>query len=182
MKLYTIFLTFPIYFLALIFGACGGTESQTKERVLSEDTPNLSQKGASVVITMEGKTYTMEQADLNPQTELDFENDKLQFVIYTNDSRVTINLNLIQTGLVDAGPKTYSIPEANQPNIRVDLSFYNQDRDASRINKRVVFKKGEVTIEKLSQTELHLTFKGEGSGMTESGDLFPIEGSIHINF
>ncbi|MFC5625858.1 hypothetical protein [Algoriphagus winogradskyi] len=135
-----------------------------------------------VTLTMEGETHTLEQKDLNPQTDLDFENDDLKFAIYTNEGRVSVNFNLTKTGILGKGPVVYSIPEANQKEIKVDLNFFNQDRESSRMNKRIIFRKGEIQIEKLTKNQLVFTFKGEGSGMTERGDSFPIEGSVNMTY
>ncbi|WP_296703583.1 hypothetical protein [Algoriphagus sp.] len=135
-----------------------------------------------VILTMEGETHILKQEDLNPQTKLDFERDDLKFAIYTNDGPVSINLNLTQTGILEAGAANYSIPEANQPSVKVDLNFFNQNRESSRTNKRIVFRKGEIKIEKITKNQLILTFNGEGSGMTERGELFPVEGSINMSY
>ena len=135
-----------------------------------------------VTLTMEGQTYTMEQKDINPQTTVNFEDDDLKFVFYTNESTVSINLNLTETDILNLGSAAYAIPEVNLGKVKVDLNFFNQERQSSRTNKRIVFRKGEIQIEKITKNELVLTFKGEGSGMMDRENSFPIEGSINIAY
>lgn len=139
---------------------------------------------AAVLLNMEGETFTMSQDDLNPQQKLDFENDKLQFNIYTNKSTVSINFNLNKTEALKNVPVSYTIPEANSGPIKVDLSFFNKNRDVEkRTNKRVVFKKGTITVSKLTKNSLKMEFNGKGCGMTERSDVqFPISGHINITF
>ncbi|RAI90189.1 hypothetical protein [Algoriphagus yeomjeoni] len=175
-----------ILVLAVVIIIYANSKVQVSEqKVISAAPALMSQDEAvnpGVTLTMEGETYTLEQKDLNPQTNLDFDNDDLKFAIYTNEGRVSVNFNLTKTGILGKGPVFYSIPEANQESVKVDLNFFNQDRESSRMNKRIIFRKGEIQIEKLTKNQLVFTFKGEGSGMTERGDLFPIEGSINMTF
>ncbi|GAA4809661.1 hypothetical protein GCM10023330_15740 [Litoribaculum gwangyangense] len=142
----------------------------------------IEKSNAAVTLTMEGETFTMQQQDLNPQPPLNFDGDNIQFNFYTNESIVSIDFNLTNTEIIKKGKASYTIPDANLESVKVDLSFFNKNRDASRINKRVVFKKGEITIEKCTKTELKMSFKGEGSGMTERNLSFPISGSINAKF
>ncbi|MBU3822953.1 hypothetical protein KO566_12855 [Flavobacteriaceae bacterium XHP0103] len=134
---------------------------------------------AAVVLQMEGETYTILQENLQP-IKVDFNNGDLQYVIWQDGNPVQTNVNITDADIKTNGAATYSIPEDNSPNIKIDLNFYNQDRDASRMNKRIVFRKGIVSIKKISEYALEMTFEGEGGGMMKSSESFPIKGSINI--
>lgn len=153
----------------------------------SKETSMLADKAsasAAVILHMEGKTFTMQQKDLNPQQKLDFDEDQLQYMFYTNESIVSINFNLTKTDILNTAPITYTIPDVNAGPIKVDLSFFNKDRKTSRrTNKRVVFKKGAITIKELTKNNLNMEFTGEGTGVTEASDThFPITGTINISY
>ncbi|MCB0463299.1 MAG: hypothetical protein R2816_07110 [Flavobacteriaceae bacterium] len=156
----------------------------TKTSLVSSTKKSLEAGNAAVLLKMEGETFTMKQNELNPQQKLDFENDKLQFNIYTNKSTVSINFNLNKTEALKNAPVTYTIPEANSETVKVDLSFFNKNRQVEkRTNKRVVFKKGTITISELTKNSLKMEFAGEGCGMMERSDaLFPISGHINLSY
>ena len=136
---------------------------------------------AAVVIHMEGKTHTIQQANLQPIT-IDFKNNELQFVIWEDGNPVQTNINLSDIVLKEKGTAIYNIPEANSPAIKIDLNFYDQNRNVSRMNKRIVFRKGTINIKALTEHSLIMTFDGEGGGMMKSKESFPIKGSININY
>lgn len=166
-----------ILFCIFNFISCKDSHQQPSALVLSE--ANVAK--AAIILTMEGKTYTMEQKDLVPQ-KLKFETDSLLYAFYTNDSPVSLNFNLFNTGILENGNVVYTIPEANSGKVKVDLNFFDKKRDASRINKRIIFRKGSIHIKQLTKNSLQMDFKGEGSGMTERSATFPISGSINVSY
>lgn len=174
----------PSIVLMYILLLLGCKESKpTETTLLSSANKSLETSNTSVLLKMEGKTFTMSQNELNPQQKLDFENDQLQYVVYTNESIVSLNFNLSKTEALNNVPVTYSIPEANSGPVKVDLSFFNKDRKVDkRTNKRVVFKKGTITISELTKNSLKMEFNGEGCGMMERDALFPITGHINITY
>tara|TARA_B100001059_G_C17514835_1_gene417709 strand:- start:6 stop:521 length:516 start_codon:yes stop_codon:yes gene_type:complete len=155
-----------------------------KDKSAKLDTASALENASSIsalVLKMEGKTYTMEQEDLVPII-INFEENVFQYSIYTNRSPVQLNFILKDSTILRSGSKTYQIPECNRETIKVDLSFFNKNRNSSRINKQVVFKKGTIQIEEVTKHKLVMSFNGEGSGVTDSKNSFPITGSIQITY
>ena len=172
------------YTIIIFVCICFGCKSNTSEKDhYSENVKSISSSTA-VILNMEGQTFTMNQNELNPQQKLDFENNDLQYVVYTNESVVSINFNLKGSETLTKIPRTYTIPDANEGAVIIDLSFFNNDRKVEkRSNKRVVFRSGTITISELTKSKLVMHFEGKGNGMTERSDtLFPISGSIHITY
>lgn len=167
--------------LILVIGC--KNSNKTNATHLNNNSQSKIESNEAVLLNMEGNAFTMSQNDLNPQQKLDFEKDNLQYVIYTNESAVSINFNLSKTEALKNIPVTYSIPEVNSGAVKVDLSFFNKERKVEkRTNKRVVFKKGTITISELTNNSLKMEFKGEGCGMMERDVLFPISGHINISY
>lgn len=50
------------------------------------------------------------------------------------------------------------------------------------MNKRILFRKGTISISKISENKLKMAFDGEGSGIMEDGKTFPISGKVNVNF
>ena len=50
------------------------------------------------------------------------------------------------------------------------------------MNKRIIFRKGMITVQKLTEHKLEMTFEGEGSGITEYTKTFPITGAINVSY
>lgn len=168
----------PILSLTLLILSCKQEKNKTEAALLTQSTQNTE---AAIELTMEGKTYTMQQNDLAP-IQLNIPKDSLMYSLYTNDSPVSINFNLTNTGVLKEGSRTYQIPEANSGPVLVDLSLFDKDREVSRMNKRIIFRKGTIDIKKITAHALHMTFEGEGSGMMEHTKSFPITGLINITY
>lgn len=141
----------------------------------------VDNKNVAIQVQMEGKTHTILQRDLNPN-RITFENDSLQFVFYTNEHPFKVNFNLNNTDIINKGTASYNIPEANALKTKVDLSFFNNAREVKSMNKRIIFRKGTISISKLSNRQLQMTFEGEGSGVMEYGKNFPISGKVNVNY
>tara|TARA_R110002073_G_scaffold279026_1_gene442925 strand:- start:180941 stop:181462 length:522 start_codon:yes stop_codon:yes gene_type:complete len=169
-------LTFTILFLLI---SCKETVKQNSDAETLKNT--INEGNAAVQVRMEGKTHMLQQKDLNPIKGI-FENDTLQFVFYTNDNPFQLNLNLNNTDLINKGSATYNIPEANAMKTKVDLNFFNTERAGKRMNRRIIFRKGTVTIKQLTKNNLQMTFEGEGGGMMDSGNNFPISGKVNVSY
>jgi hypothetical protein len=156
-------------------------KNKSQDNATAKASVSKTVSDAAVFVEMEGDIYTMQQKDLNPLT-LNFEENNLNFSLYTNESVVQVNFLLKDVDILNEGFKTYAIPEDNVIDIKADLSFYNKNRNASRLNKRVVFRKGTIQIKEITNHKLVMIFKGEASGVTDSKNSFPISGSIHINY
>ena len=164
--------------LILLILSCKQEKNKTEAALLTQSTQKTE---AAIELTMEGKTYTMQQNDLAP-IHLNIPKDSLLYNLYTNDSPISINFNLTNTDILQEGSKTYQIPEANSGSVLVDLSLFDKYRDVSRMNKRIIFRKGKIDIKKITAHSLHMTFEGEGSGMMERSKSFPITGLINITY
>ncbi len=175
---------FKLSICALLFLMIFGCKPNNSEENQFSETAKSNTTKAAVVLNMEGETHTMQLEAINPQKKLDFDKDDLQYVIYTNESTVSINFNLKGSNVLKNGPTTYTIPDANEGAIIIDLSFFNKDRNVEkRSNKRIVFRSGTITISKLTKNSLIMNFEGKGNGMIERGEtLFPISGSINITY
>lgn len=136
-------------------------------------------KMAAIVLEMEGNTHSIQQEELMP-IQLNFESDSLLYSLYTKDYPVQINFNLFNTQALQKGTVDYTIPEANAGQVKVDLSFFNNEREAKRINKRVVFRDGTIHIEEITAHSLKMSFAGKASGMLDRENSFPVYGSINI--
>ena len=136
-------------------------------------------KPAAIVLEMEGNTHTIKQDELMP-IQLNFESDSLLYSLYTKDHPVQINFNLFNTQALQKGTVDYTIPEANAGQVKVDLSFFNNELEAKRINKRIVFRDGDIHIEEITAHSLKMSFEGKASGMLDRENSFPVSGSINI--
>jgi hypothetical protein len=104
-------------------------------------------------ITMEGETYSLSHLN-KEQSKFEFDENKIKFTWFDSEFPIQINITLTEDAVVK-GEKTsvtYSLPDANQPAILVDLNFFNKTRESSRINKRILFRKGEIVIEEITKT------------------------------
>ena len=168
----------------LFLSACTGKSKSNTNRMDVENEiskTELQNEKFAVMVEMEGKTFTLHQKEL-VNNILTIKNDTLQFVFYTNENPFQLNLNLNNTDILKQGSATYTIPDINQPKIKVDLSFFNNERDVKSMNKRIIFRKGTLNITKITEHQLQMTFEGEGSGMLEYGKNFPISGEATVNF
>lgn len=159
--------------LVLLIVSC--KENQTKE------TANLSKQSSTyaVTATMEGKTHKLEQGELLPDIKTVFNRDSILLLFRGEDNPFQLNFNLTHTDILAKGAGSYTIPEANAGKAMVDLNFFDMERDAKRINKRIVFRKGTIQIQKLTENKLEMTFEGTGSGMLDSKNSFPVSGKIN---
>ncbi|MBV6642724.1 MAG: hypothetical protein KI791_18545 [Cyclobacteriaceae bacterium] len=138
--------------------------------------------GGKVTVSMEGKDHVMSDLPAN-ESNVKIDGSKYQFLFRHGEaSSVQINLNLTDPDLMSAGAKTYQIPDSNNPNILVDLNFFDTKRESSRMNKRIIFRKGTITIESFTKDKLVMKFDGEGSGMMERDGNFKISGTVNVSF
>ncbi|WP_347374484.1 hypothetical protein [Aequorivita sp. Q41] len=164
------------YLVLLLLISCN--ENQKKEvATLSESTSNYA-----VELTMEGEVFRIKQENLEPIKKTVFKKDSILLLFWEDGNPIKLNFNLTHTNILETGVATYTIPEVNSPKIKVDLNFYNAARDVKTMNKRIIFRKGTIAIKKLTASELQMTFEGEGSGMMERGDSFPISGKVNVSY
>lgn len=167
-----------IIILLLLF-AC--KDKPKKDLAYNFNTPNTLSIEKGVVINMGKDKYVMPQEQLIPFS-VKIESDSLSYTLRSNESDVSLSLNLINTGIVKKKRHSYSIPEDTRKSFVVGLSFFNKNKNVSRLNKRIVFRKGIINIEELTKNTLIMTFDGEGSGMRDIKNSFPISGSVNIKY
>ncbi len=168
----------------LFLSACTGKSKSNTNRMDVQNEiskTELQNEKFAVMVEMEDKTFTLHQKEL-VNNILTIKNDTLQFVFYGNENPFKLNLNLNNTDILKQGSATYTIPDINQPKVKVDLSFFNNERDVTSINKRIIFRKGTINVTKITENKLEMTFEGEGSGALEYGKSFPISGEVSINY
>ena len=134
-----------------------------------------------VIINMDGKTYVLPQDELFP-VNVKTQSDSLNYALRTNKSDVSLNLNLINTGIIKKKSHAFKIPEDIKKSFLIGLSFFNKSKDVSRLNKRIVFRKGTIDIKEVTESTLKVIFEGEGSGMRDIKNSFPISGSVNIKY
>lgn len=142
---------------------------------------NETNIGYAVSVSMEDETFRIAQENLESPIVV-IKKDTLQFSLWEDGNPLQLNFNLNNTAILSSGSATYAIPDVNAPKIKVDLSFFNKDRDVKRTNKRIIFRKGTIHITKITEHELQMTFEGEGSGILEYGKNFSISGNVKISY
>lgn len=169
---------YSLYFL--IAGTLLFSCKNAEKKEVAASTGELSGNFA-VEVTMENKVFHIEQENLLP-VKRTFAKDTILLLFRADENPFQLNLNLTNTNILDKQKAEYKVPGVNSGNIKVDLNFFNADRNVKRTNKRIVFKKGIITIKKLTANKLEMTFTGEGSGMIERDGNFPISGKINASY
>jgi len=135
--------------------------------------------GAATWVSMEGQAWDL--GDFGPAGyRVATEGDEIRFTLAGDDYPVSINFN-VDRSVLEAGAASYSIPQANQEHVRVDLSLFNTERPGRRMQRRVVFSEGTIEIAEIAANRLRLSFKGAGHPLMDPVT-FPIEGAIDAEF
>ena len=169
------------FLLVVIICSAIACNNKKSEEITANTLSSNANSKSEIVVEMEGKIYTMKQQDLAP-IHLNFEQDSLLYALYTDKDAVSVNFNLTHTNILKEGEAHYTLPDVNKGPIKVDLNFFNKERDSKNMNKRIIFRSGTITIKEITKTTLHMSFKGEGSGMMEYGKNFPISGEVNITY
>lgn len=133
-----------------------------------------------VVVSMEGVTHELKTLNLERSTMTLLENE-IRYYLVQDDSPVSLNFNLSGTNILETGSAVYELPAANHGSEKIDLNFFNKDRESSRMQKRILFEEGTITIEGLNPQRLRMSFKGAGTPLLGK-ESFPIEGSVDVLF
>lgn len=143
----------------------------------------MAQTQPGITLTIDGNTRTFaanqREADV---VDWDAHPVKLLFRKKTGPEEsppFEINLNFYESGMLQKAPVTYTLPGDNQENVVIDLNFYDYERETkSRLNKRLVFREGTITIHELTQEKIRFEFNGKGGEMMNREVLFPISGRV----
>ena len=135
----------------------------------------------AVEVKLEGELFKIKQENLQPTIKKVFHKDSIFLEFWEDGNPIKLNLNLTNTTVLESGSASFKIPEDNSPRIKVDLNFFNSDRDTKSMNKRIIFRKGTIEIIELTSNRLVMRFDGEGSGITERNN-FPISGKVNVAY
>lgn len=166
----------PIVLSLYIVMACNNT---SHKQDIAFNTKNTE---AAIHVIMDGEPFGITQEQLEPNMKTKFQQDSILLVFWKDGYPFKLNFNLFNTNSLKTGSATFKVPESNAKKQLVDLNFYHADRDTKRINKRIVFRKGTIVLTKIDEHNLQMTFDGEGSGILESGNNFPISGNVNVTF
>ena len=164
--------------IAVHLFSCNQNSTKTASIAIKQEMAS----NAAIQVTLEDKLYTMQQINLEPNSKRIFKKDSILLEFWEDGNPLKLNLNLTNTDILGKGSATYTIPDINHPKVKVDLNFFNAERDVKSINKRIIFRKGTINVTKITENKLQMTFKGEGSGALEYGKNFPISGEVSINY
>ncbi|PKA84471.1 hypothetical protein ATE92_2661 [Ulvibacter sp. MAR_2010_11] len=172
------FQTILYLLIAVYMFSCNQNSTKSASTAIKQE--NAS--NAAIQVTLEDKLYTMQQSNIEPNIKRIFKKDSILLEFWEDGNPLKLNLNLTNTDILENGAATYTIPDINHPRVKVDLNFFNAERDVTSINKRIIFRKGIINITKISESNLEMTFEGEGSGALEYGKNFPISGEVFITY
>lgn len=145
----------------------------------------MAQTQPGITLTIDGNTRTF-AANQREADAVDWDAHpvKLLFRKQTGPQETTqfeINLNFYESDIFQKVPITYTLPEANLEAVVIDLNFFDYERETkSRLNKRLVFREGTITIHELTREKIHLEFDGLGGEMMNREVLFPISGRVVV--
>lgn len=173
----------PMSMLTVLFlMSCGqGSAAKTSPEIAGKQ-----QAGAdAIVLTVDGNTRTIPAAEFAGDT-IRWHADPIQalFRKRTNnkeDKQFEINLNFYDKDIAQKLPVTYTLPDDNLDKVVVDLNFFDFERETeSRMNKRLVFREGTITIHELGREKVRFDFDGQGGEMLKRDVLFPISGRVEV--
>jgi hypothetical protein len=131
-----------------------------------------------VVVAMEGETLTVPKVDWRVSTIENVEGER-RYMLMADGSPLTLNLNVKDGAIPASFPATFTVPADNNPNIRIDLNFFNTERDSKRMQKRIIFSEGTIEVRAMSDTALDISFNGRGHPLMKNKEMFAIEGSAN---
>lgn len=138
---------------------------------------------AAIVLTVAGNTRTI-SADAREQDVIDFNDYPIKTVFRKkgqDDLQFEINLNLYDTNVRRKVPFTYTLPKDNLMDVVVDLNFFDFEWETeNRMNKRLVFREGQITIHELSEDRIRFGFDGNAGEMLNFEEVFPVSGSVDV--
>ncbi|MCB2077222.1 MAG: hypothetical protein KDE55_05930 [Novosphingobium sp.] len=132
-----------------------------------------------VSVTMEGQTLVVPKVDWQVSTVEEVDGER-RYMLMAQDKPLTLNLNVRLDAIPAALPATFTLPDANNPEVTIDLNFFNQDRDSKRMQKRIIFSQGTIDVRAMGADTLEISFEGQGHPLMKS-DSFPIQGTVSVS-
>lgn len=166
--------------LALLASGCGSPQTVTGDDAAAINPEAQPSSGAGeVVVEMEGEVLIIPAVDWLVSKVEDVDGER-RYLLAAQDLPLTLNLNVKLDAIPTSFPAVFTFPDDNNPNIKIDLNFFNQGRDSKQMQKRIVFSKGTIEIRAMSENALDISFEGSGHPLTRS-DMFPIAGSANVS-
>ena len=150
-------------------------EAKTKDSLASNSSSTLI-----MTVEMEGVVHNFKSIDWSRST-VDFGTDVIHIELLEEGNPVSFNLHVHDMGILEKSSGDYTLPDDNKTGPTIYLDFFNKEREGKPANRRIGFINGEIKINQLSKDKLEMIFDGEGNGMLETSDLFPIKGSVDVN-
>lgn len=165
--------------ILLLLGSCKEKQSDSNADLIG----TILDKDIAIQVTMEGKTHTILQKDVQWKA-VDFEKDTLELMFRAKDNPFELNLNTYSKDVVNNENATYSLSGKDNYKSAIGLNFLNAEREGRKIDRRIVFNKGTITIKNLSKNQLQMTFEGEAGPMMDfkNKNSFPVSGKVDINY
>ncbi|MCT8328893.1 hypothetical protein [Albidovulum sediminis] len=130
-------------------------------------------------VTMEGATHDLDPVD-GASSTVTSDDTGVLFYLTATDQPVSINFNLFDRSVLTQGSVDFTLPADNAPKARVELSFFNPEREGRRLQRRIIFSEGTITVRRISERSLALDFDGQGHPLMDA-TMFPIRGTIEVD-
>lgn len=148
------------------------------------DNGNEVDPNAAIVLTVDGKTRTISAAEREADDiVLDEYPIKTLFRKKGDGQQFEVNLNFYERDILGKIPITYTLPQDHHDQVKIDLNFFDLERDVEKnIYRRLVFDKGVIKIYKLSEDNIHFDFEGEVYELTNDESRSSVSGSVNVNY
>lgn len=177
---------YPILIImaAFVALACQNSNSSKSESGETGTAAAESMQNAAIVLTVDGKTRTISAADREADgIVLDEYPIKTLFRTKADNRPFEINLNFYEEGILDLLPITYTLPEDNLNEVKIDLNFYDLEREVERnMQRRLVFDTGTITIHELGAGSIRFAFEGEVHELMRDENRSPVSGSVDVSY
>jgi len=171
--------------LAALTAACGSADTPSGNAPLTDVTSTAQDEASSVAsasnvtVKMEGAVLTIPEADWQV-SKIETVDGELRYELSGQESPLTLNLNVRQDALPTRFPAAFTVPDDNIPAIKIDLNFFNRDRDSQAMRKRIIFSEGTINVRAMGPNTLDISFSGSGHPLMASNEIFSIEGRASV--
>lgn len=141
-----------------------------------------SQSKKAIVLTVDGKTRTIGAAEREADT-IHFNGHPIKTLFRKKgrDHQFEINLNFYEKDILDKIPITYTLPQDNDDHVKIDLNFYDFQREVEKsLNRRLVFDEGTITVHELDRDKIRFDFEGYIHELMNDKNRSPVSGSVDV--
>lgn len=94
-----------------------------------------------------------------------------------------VNLNFYEKDILDKIPVTYSLPEDNLKNVKIDLNFIDFGREVEKtLHSRLLFDQGSIIIHQLDSDGIHFEFEGEVHELMNDPKRSVVSGRVNVQY